>query len=393
MHGVFKRLDNFAGQRGQASEDVHRAALNAVFVDKRDVAILHLDCDRHQHGVAGDLHEVGAHIERHGIEDHLGVNFFFKIRELHLRSRLQFGVLLQTIKLFGLLTGAVRSLAQAFHSAAGEALRFRRHPHLLVESQARVRSHEQRVFFGAIQSHVVFAAHAVVNELHDDFLTDAVDVAIAPVFKRIGRSLATALFHRTLVASTGGMGIDLIGFAKNDVHASAIGLPARNASRKMFIGVGNALVMLFLIFVLFGVGSGIAALPEGLNKIIAFFVVRKLLERRPLFVGDDPDYVLFQPLFIRTAQFLLEGPLVLLLLSFVGRTFEGICGVGLRRRGGRLLLRWDSLCLRYRRLCWRGAGSVVSGLVGGLLNSLVLSNSANHHHTRRYEQNSEDSLI
>ncbi len=97
------------------------------------------------------------------------------------------------------------------------------------------------------------------------------------------------------------MRFDLIGLAEYDVHASAIGFPARNACREMLVGVGNALVVLFLIFVLFGVGSGIAALPEGFDEIVAFFVVGELLESGALFVGDDPDYVLFQPLLIRTA--------------------------------------------------------------------------------------------
>ena len=74
-----------------------------------------------------------------------------------------------------------------------------RHAHLLVHGQAGVGSHEQRVFLGAVHGHVVFAAHAGVDELDDDFLPDAFEVAIAPVFKREGRSLAAALFHGTLV--------------------------------------------------------------------------------------------------------------------------------------------------------------------------------------------------
>ena len=196
----------------------------------------------------------------------------------------------------------MRTRAQAFQSVAVEALRFVRHSHLLIESQAGVRRHEQRVFFGAIHGHVVFAAHAGVDELDDDFLADALDVAIAPVFKRKSRSLAAALFHGALVGSAGGMRIDFIGLAENDVHASAIGFPARNARREMLVGVGDALVVLFFIFVLFGVGSGIAALPEGLDKIVAFLVVRELLEGGALFVGDDPDDVLFQPLLVRAGS-------------------------------------------------------------------------------------------
>src|SRR5205807_2586898 len=39
--------------------------------------------------------------------------------------------------------------------------------------------------------HVVVAAHATINELNNHFLADAFQIPIAPVFKRIGRSLAT----------------------------------------------------------------------------------------------------------------------------------------------------------------------------------------------------------
>src|SRR3984893_1392883 len=124
----------------------------------------------------------------------------------------------------------------------------------------------------------------------------------------------------------------------------------------MLVGVAYTLVVVFFVFVLFGVGGRIAALPEGFNKVIALLVVRELLESRPLFVGDDPDDVFFQPLLIRAAQFLLQRPLIFLLLFFIGRTLERICGIGcwlrLRgiglSRGGRYLL---------------GAGSVTGGVV------------------------------
>ncbi len=82
----------------------------------------------------------------------------------------------------------------------------------------------------------------------------------------------------------------------------------------MLVGVGDALVVLFLIFVLFGVRSGVAALPEGFDEVVALFVVRELLEGGALFVGDDVDDVFVQPLLVGLADFLLEGALVLLAL-------------------------------------------------------------------------------
>ena len=145
------------------------------------------------------------------------------------------------------------------------------------------------------------------------------------------------------------MRVDLVGLAVNDVDAAAIGSPAGHARREMLFGVGNALVVLFLIFVLFGVGRGVAALPEGFDEVVALLVVGELLESRALFVGDDVDYVLFQPLLVGLAQFLFQATRILLPLFFVRGPLERIHGVG-----GSLGLRGWSL---------RGAGHVRGGLL------------------------------
>ncbi len=198
----------------------------------------------------------------------------------------------------------------------------------------------------------IFAAHAGVDEFDDDFLADAFDVAIAPVFKGEGRGLAAAFFHGAFVGAARGMRLDFIGLAVHDVDAAAIGLPAGHAGGEMLVGVGDALVVLFLIFVLFGVGGGIAALPEGFNEVVALFVVRELLEGGALFVGDDVDDVLVEPLLVDLAHFRLERALILLALFLIDRAVEGIDGVG-----GRLGL--------------RGAGGVFRGSVGGVALSVA----------------------
>ena len=97
------------------------------------------------------------------------------------------------------------------------------------------------------------------------------------------------------------MRLDFIRLAEHDVDAAAICFPARNAGCKMLVRIGNALVMFFLEFVLFGVRRGIAALPEGFNKVIALFVVGQLLEGRAFFIGDDVGDVFVQPLLVRLA--------------------------------------------------------------------------------------------
>ena len=97
------------------------------------------------------------------------------------------------------------------------------------------------------------------------------------------------------------MRINFIRLAIDDVDAAAIGSPAGNARREVLVGVSDALVVLFLIFVLFGVRRGIAALPEGFDEVVALLVVGELFEGGALFVGDDADDVFFQPLLIGLA--------------------------------------------------------------------------------------------
>src|SRR6516164_4475463 len=130
------------------------------------------------------------------------------------------------------------------------------------------------------------------------------------------------------------MGFDLIGRAVHDVHAPAVRLPSRDAGGEVLVRIGNAPVVLFLKFVFDGVGSGIPALPEGLDELVALFVIRELLEGGAFFVGDDPADVLVEPLFVRARYFLLEALFVGLLFLFAERAPEGIYLVFLRFLGG-----------------------------------------------------------
>src|SRR5690348_10375179 len=140
-----------------------------------------------------------------------------------------------------------------------------RHAHLFPHGKAGIGRHQERILFGPVHGHVVFAAHAGVDELDDYFLSDAFNVAIPPLLERESGSLAPTLFHRAFIGATRGMRLDFIRLAEHNVNAAAIGLPTRDASSKMLVGVGNALVVFFLELVLFGVRRGIAALPEGFN--------------------------------------------------------------------------------------------------------------------------------
>jgi hypothetical protein len=82
--------------------------------------------------------------------------------------------------------------------------------------------------------------------------------------------------------------INLIGGAIHDVDATAVRLPSGNTRREVFVGVSDAAVVLFFVFVFDRVRGGIAPEPELLDELIALFVVGELLKSRSLFVGEDP---------------------------------------------------------------------------------------------------------
>src|SRR5262249_33583441 len=86
----------------------------------------------------------------------------------------------------------------------------------------------------------------------------------------------------------------------------------------------NAPIVLFFVLVLDRVGSGIAAQPELLDKLVALFVVGKLLERGALFVGDDPPDVLVKPTLELGTKLLLQGLFTGLALLFRKRALERV---------------------------------------------------------------------
>src|ERR1035438_10807836 len=120
LNGIFEGLDDLAGQSGDAAEDIDCAALDAVLILERDVAVLDLDGDGYQHGIAGDLHEVGPDVERHQVNADLMGNDFFQVLELDCGRGLQLGKLFQALELIGLQRVAHWPLAQLLNSAVGE---------------------------------------------------------------------------------------------------------------------------------------------------------------------------------------------------------------------------------------------------------------------------------
>src|SRR5260370_39633352 len=108
-----------------------------------------------------------------------------------------------------------------------------------------------------------------------------------------------------------------IGRPRQDVHAAAICLAARNSGSEMLIGVRDAAVVLFFEIVVGKIGIAAAAEPKLFNELLALFVSIQLQESLALFGRNDVDDVLVEPLLVRGVQ-LLERFLHLSLLLFVG---------------------------------------------------------------------------
>src|ERR1035437_8078870 len=131
------------------------------------------------------------------------------------------------------------------------------------------------------------------------------------------------------------MSVNLVGGTVHNVNASAVGPPPGDPRRKMFVGIGNAAVVFFLVLVFLGVGSGVAAQPELLDKLVPLFVVGELFEGGHFLIRNDPAHVFVEPLLVGGTQLLLESLGVRLLLLVGQRPLERIRlrAAGLPRRG------------------------------------------------------------
>ena len=187
-----------------------------------------------------------------------------------------------------------------------EALRLVGHAHLLHQGEAGAGNVQQGVLFRRVHGHAELARHGGVDELDDDVVADAFDVAIAPLLEGEGGGLAAALFRGPLIGAARGVVFDFVRRAVRDVDAAAVGLPAGDARGVVLVGVRDAAVVLFLELVFDGVRGGVAAQPELLDELLALFVGLQALEGRPLFIGDDVGDVFVQPLAVRSLEFLLE---------------------------------------------------------------------------------------
>ena len=95
----------------------------------------------------------------------------------------------------------------------------------------------------------------------------------------------------------------------------------------MFVGVGNAAVVLFLEIVVGEIGIAASAEPELLDKLLALLVGLQLEKGVALVRSDDIDHVLLEPLLvgvIELLQCLLHLPLGGFIDFFGGWRVAGI---------------------------------------------------------------------
>ncbi len=99
----------------------------------------------------------------------------------------------------------------------------------------------------------------------------------------------------------------------------------------MFVGIGEAAVVLFFEFVDRGVGIGIVAVENYFDELLAFFVGAEAIKGGALFRRDDVDEIFVEDVLEAVAEFVFSF-LDLFFVLFFGLRFLR------RRRGGRIFL-------------------------------------------------------
>src|SRR5215510_13000654 len=319
-HDVLEQPDAAAGDVGDLGEDVDRRLRQPADLFVNQVLIRHLDGEGSQHCVVGHAHQVDVQYRVEHVEAGLRQVGFGDPREFvesDLRRPRQFGEQVEFFErvVFGPLTeDLIAPLAAPAESAVSDAVGLRRQAELLGQRQARVRCVKQRVLFIGAAGDAVFARTGRVDEFDLDVRTYSLDVAIPPDFKGISRRRATAFPGWPVIAAARRVRFNLIGLAEHDIDAPAVGLPSGDAAGVMLVGVGDALVILFAVFVDVSVGVWIAAVPEPFDELLALVVSLERVEDLALFIGDDPADVFVYPAYVNALDLLLLALLPLLFL-------------------------------------------------------------------------------
>src|SRR5215475_14069507 len=308
-HDVLEQPGAASGDVGDLGEDVDRRLRQPADIFVNQVLIRHLDGEGSQHGVFGHAHKVDIQNRVEHVEAGLRQVGFGDPREFvesDLRWPRQFGEQVEFFErvVFGPLAEELIALAARAESAVSDAVGLRRQAELFGQRQTRVRRVKQRVLFIGAAGDAVFARAGRVDKFDLDVRTYSLDVAIPPDFEWIGRRRAAAFPGGSVIAAARRVRFDLIGLTEHDVDAPPVGLPSGNAAGVMFVGVGDALVIFFAVFVDVGVGVWVAAVPEPFDELLAFVVGLERVEDLALLIGDDPANVFVLPASVNALDFL-----------------------------------------------------------------------------------------
>lgn len=212
--------------------------------------------------------------------------------------------------------------------AVGEAAGFGGPADLFGKARPCSWNMSKSVFFARIAGDVIFARARGINKLDFDIFSDSFQVAIAPLLPSVANGIPSTLLKGTLVSAASGMRVDLVGWTPDDIDAATVGFPARNAGSEVFVGVGQAAIVLFSE----GVGGrfrvGIAVVPENFDELLALLVRGKFAKGAAFLLGDDVGDLILDPVFVRITEFFGES--LLTLLEFLGGQRLG--GIFLGRR-------------------------------------------------------------
>ena len=108
LHRVLEGLRHLTGDAGDATEDVDRATLDAIFGDERDVLVLDLQGHGNEYGVSGHFDVVGTHLKGHEVDVDVVADHLFQILEFDWGGRVHLGQRFQFVELFAVLAGLIQ---------------------------------------------------------------------------------------------------------------------------------------------------------------------------------------------------------------------------------------------------------------------------------------------
>src|ERR1700674_4028347 len=133
----------------------------------------------------------------------------------------------------------------------------------------------QGILLARVHGNVIFAGAGRIHKFDLNVFPNPAQGAIPPYLPGVGGSRTASLLEWMVVGAASRMRLDFIRWTPDDVHAAAVGFPARNARKEALVSVGKAAVVLFLEYVGGRFRFGITSVPEDFNELLALFVCRE----------------------------------------------------------------------------------------------------------------------